>query len=165
MTLRLLVCALCLNLIVISLPSFAQTACCKTCTPDVSKPCGDSCISISRNCTKASGCACAGTTSNPSTPTTSTPIAPTQPAEPTYEQGIAAGKQICIDSPSACGIVTTSDCPITNVPAEHAIFYPDAALLTLPRVDVGNDSYTVNLSLLPNSGGALIFRVDTIRGR
>ena len=32
--------------------------CCKMCTPGVSKPCGDSCISESFNCTKPVGCAC-----------------------------------------------------------------------------------------------------------
>ena len=38
------------------LPPTPVNACCKYCTKG--KPCGDSCISSSKNCTKPSGCAC-----------------------------------------------------------------------------------------------------------
>jgi hypothetical protein len=35
----------------------AQT-CCKYCDPAKSKPCGDSCISLTKTCNKGTGCAC-----------------------------------------------------------------------------------------------------------
>ena len=34
--------------------------CCKYCKAGVSKPCGDSCISLNKNCHKGAGCACQG---------------------------------------------------------------------------------------------------------
>jgi hypothetical protein len=36
------------------------SGCCKTCNPAKSKPCGDSCISLSKTCHKGAGCACSG---------------------------------------------------------------------------------------------------------
>lgn len=38
--------------------AFAQTGCCKVCKKG--KACGDSCISVDKNCTKGVGCACDG---------------------------------------------------------------------------------------------------------
>jgi len=56
------------------------STCCKYCTPGSSKPCGDSCISLSKTCKTSSGCACSG---SPPTPTpTPTPI-PTPTPTPT----------------------------------------------------------------------------------
>lgn len=34
------------------------SSCCKMCDPEVSKPCGDSCISLEKNCQVGAGCAC-----------------------------------------------------------------------------------------------------------
>jgi hypothetical protein len=38
----------------------AERNCCKHCTPGVSKPCGNTCISINYNCHTPPGCACGG---------------------------------------------------------------------------------------------------------
>ena len=39
-------------------PVSGSTGCCKHCNPAKSKPCGDSCIALDKNCTKGPGCAC-----------------------------------------------------------------------------------------------------------
>lgn len=41
-------------------PAPAQRDCCKYCNPARSKPCGDSCISLSKTCHNGPGCACSG---------------------------------------------------------------------------------------------------------
>jgi len=78
-------------------------ACCKYCSSS-SKPCGDSCISLSRNCNTSGGCACSGSSFSfgldPSGPTTT---------ESTYSDGIAAGIEQCRIDPAGCGITVNGN--------------------------------------------------------
>ncbi|MFK5968947.1 MAG: hypothetical protein QM487_02345, partial [Candidatus Marithrix sp.] len=97
-------------------------------------------------------------------PITSQPV---QPTKLTYNDGLEAGKQLCIDNPESCGIAISS---AINVPYTPIVYDAITNILSIPEILIpvtteesqSYEAYEAQLKIIPTQNNDIQLQVSNI---